>query len=337
MLTLALISSSVASRTRSSRRCAWTRIRSASTRSWSSARARAASSASRSTFSSSLLDALLGFAADVLGALHHPLLDLGLQPHRGLVRLGRGGFGVGGALLGGGDPSVGLGLNLLPRLLDLDLDLDLRGLERLGDGALGRGFASAAARSASERACAVVATISSRSACARCCSSSKAFSARSRAASAPATRALGLGARLALGGDPLAGLGGDLAQRQHRPLLQLGLDRLGPRLGRGDPLLADPDPLERLVGDAAHRHASPHRPAAAAYGSPIPAQPTTGAGSARHAGAVPAEDRQFADACPPTPHAGLSDASRARRSCFSTLPVALRGSSSRNSTSRGVL
>jgi len=98
------------------------------------------------------------------------------------VRLGGRGFGFGGALLGGGDPFVGLRLDLLTRLLELDLELNLSGLLRIGDGSLGRSFRLG------RRDCEVLATISSRSACEFCCSSSKACSARSRAASAPATR-----------------------------------------------------------------------------------------------------------------------------------------------------
>ena len=80
-----------------------------------------------------LADPLLGLAAHVLGALHHPLLDLGLELDRELVRLLGRRLGFGGALLGGGDALVGLELCLLERLLvaplgllfglpDLDLD-----------------------------------------------------------------------------------------------------------------------------------------------------------------------------------------------------------------------
>src|SRR4029077_2652261 len=63
---------------------------------------------------------------------------------------------------------------------------------------------------------------------------------------------LHLAPRLTLGGDPLAGLGGDAAKGLHRPFLQLGTDPVGAGLGHGDPLLADADPLQRLLGDAVH-------------------------------------------------------------------------------------
>ncbi len=138
------------------------------------------------------------------------------------MRLGGRGLGFGGALLGGGDPAVGLGLDLLRASSNLTLNSTSAAFWASATALSAAAFASAAACSAAARALAAWATISSRSACERCCSSSKAFSARSRAASARGHPRLGLGARLALGGDPLACLGGDLAQRHHRPLLELG-------------------------------------------------------------------------------------------------------------------
>src|SRR4029077_18732752 len=62
-------------------------------------------------------------AAPPPAPLHPPPLDFRLQPHRGLVRLGRGGLGLSESLLGRGNATVGLGLDLLVGLANPALDL----------------------------------------------------------------------------------------------------------------------------------------------------------------------------------------------------------------------
>ena len=81
-------------------------------------------------------DALLGFAADLLGPFHDPLLDLGLELDRGVVGSLGGGLRFGGPLLGAGDTFVGVGLDSLSRLLDATVDLGADARLRLLDFAL---------------------------------------------------------------------------------------------------------------------------------------------------------------------------------------------------------
>ena len=65
---------------------------------------------------------------------------------------------------------------------------------------------------------------------------------------------------LALGGDPLAALGAELrAAVAIARSFSSARDLLGLRLGLGDALLADPDPLQRLLGDPCISR-SPRRP-----------------------------------------------------------------------------
>src|SRR6185312_7619757 len=68
-------------------------------------------------------NALLSFAADLLGPFHDPLLDLGLQLDRGLVGGLGAGLRFGCPLLGFGDALVGVGLDPVARLLDPPVDL----------------------------------------------------------------------------------------------------------------------------------------------------------------------------------------------------------------------
>src|ERR1700709_339274 len=82
-------------------------------------------------------NALLGFAADLLGPLHDPLLDLGLELDRGLVGSLGARLRFGGALLGGGDAFVGVGLDPVARLLDPAVDFGADGGLRLLDFAPG--------------------------------------------------------------------------------------------------------------------------------------------------------------------------------------------------------
>src|SRR5260221_5435296 len=191
---------------------------------------------------------LLGLAAHVLGALHHPLLDLGLEPDGKLVGLLGARLGLSSTLLGSGNAPVGLRLRLFEHLAGSLRGLLFGSLNRPCHRLIGLRLAGSHLR----RDRLAVGLGPLHGPLEGLLGSVPTLLCASHAS-------LGSTPLVALGGNPLAAFLTDLAQRGSRPLLDLGAASRGARfcrdnrlLGLGSALLAYPDPLQGLLGDAVH-------------------------------------------------------------------------------------